>query len=45
VINGISLHAREGASRKSVLAMVETAMRAWPPPAKRAVRRKAAAIA
>jgi AcrR family transcriptional regulator len=45
VINGISLHAREGASRKSVLAMVETAMRAWPPPAKRAVRRRAAAIA
>jgi AcrR family transcriptional regulator len=30
VISGMSLHARDGASRKALLAMVETAMRAWP---------------
>jgi AcrR family transcriptional regulator len=45
VINGMSLQAREGASRKSVLAMVETAMRAWPDSPRRAVRRKAAVAA
>ena len=45
MINGMSLQAREGASRKSVIAMVETAMRAWPPQPKRPVRRKAAAVA
>ncbi len=46
VINGMSLQAREGASRKSLLSMVEMAMRAWPAaPARRAVRRKAAAAA
>ena len=30
VFQGMSLQAREGASRKSLLATVETAMRAWP---------------
>jgi AcrR family transcriptional regulator len=30
VIAGMSLQARDGASRKSLLATVETAMRAWP---------------
>lgn len=41
VINGMSLQAREGASRKSLLSMVETAMRAWPGvPAKRSARSK-----
>jgi len=45
VINGMSLQAREGASRKSVLTMAETAMRAWPDPPRRAARRKAAAVA
>ena len=30
VIVGMSLQAREGATRKALLAMVETAMRAWP---------------
>ena len=30
VISGMSLQARDGASRKSLLATVETAMRAWP---------------
>jgi hypothetical protein len=41
VITGMSLQARDGASRKSLLAMVDTAMRAWPegpPAAKRAPR-------
>lgn len=44
LINGMSLQAREGASRKSLLAMVETALRAWPQPS-RAARRRAAAAA
>jgi AcrR family transcriptional regulator len=43
VIMGMSLSAREGASRKALLTMVETAMRAWPQPAKRAARRSAVA--
>jgi hypothetical protein len=30
VIAGMSLQARDGTSRKSLLATVETAMRAWP---------------
>jgi AcrR family transcriptional regulator len=30
VINGMALQARDGASRKSLIAMAETAMRAWP---------------
>jgi len=30
VISGMSLQARDGASRKNLLATVETAMRAWP---------------
>ncbi|HXS51468.1 MAG TPA: TetR/AcrR family transcriptional regulator [Usitatibacter sp.] len=45
VIMGMSLCAREGATRKSLLTMVETAMRAWPPSPKRAARRKLAAAA
>ncbi len=45
VIMGMSLQAREGASRRTLLTMAETAMRAWPQSAKRAVRRKAAAVA
>ena len=45
VINGMSLQAREGASRKAMLAMVETAMRAWPPAARRAAGRKDKATA
>jgi len=36
VLIGMSLQAREGASRKSLLATVEAAMRAWPRGAKRA---------
>jgi AcrR family transcriptional regulator len=44
-IMGMSLQAREGASRKALLTMVETAMRAWPQSTKRAVRRKAAVAA
>jgi AcrR family transcriptional regulator len=43
VIMGMSLSAREGASRKALLTMVETAMRAWPQPAKRTARRTAVA--
>jgi len=36
IISGMSLQARAGASRKGLLGMVQTAMRAWPPaPAKR----------
>jgi hypothetical protein len=38
VVAGMSLQARDGASRKSLLATVETAMRAWPPDPKRASR-------
>jgi AcrR family transcriptional regulator len=38
VLTGMSLQAREGASRKSLLATVEAAMRAWPQGAKRATR-------
>jgi AcrR family transcriptional regulator len=30
ILQGMSLQAREGASRKSLMAMAETAMRAWP---------------
>jgi len=42
VISGMSLQAREGASRKTLLAMVDAAMRAWPAAptsSKRAARR------
>ena len=43
VFQGMSLQAREGASRKSLLATVEAAMRAWPGraqrPEKRAIRK------
>ena len=35
VINGMSLQARDGVSRKSLIAMVDTAMRAWPESKKR----------
>ncbi|HXZ47580.1 MAG TPA: TetR/AcrR family transcriptional regulator [Usitatibacter sp.] len=45
VISGMSLQAREGGTRKALLAMVQTAMRAWPERAKQPVRRKAAAVA
>jgi TetR/AcrR family transcriptional regulator, copper-responsive repressor len=38
VLTGMSLQAREGASRKSLLATVAAAMRAWPASAKRAPR-------
>jgi AcrR family transcriptional regulator len=37
VLAGMSLQAREGASRKALLAMVQSAMRAWPEAPKRAV--------
>jgi len=30
IISGMSLHAREGGSRKTLLGMVQTALRAWP---------------
>jgi AcrR family transcriptional regulator len=46
VISGMSLQARDGASRKSLLATVETAMRAWPEETKlmaKAARRVATA--
>ena len=46
VIAGMSLQARDGASRKSLLAMVDAAMRAWPEapkaPAKRPARKSVA---
>ncbi len=46
VISGMSLQARAGASRKSLLAMVETSMRAWPGgPARRKARKKEKAAA
>jgi AcrR family transcriptional regulator len=45
VINGMSLQAREGASRKALLAMVEVAMAAWPAPARPAARRRQKAAA
>jgi AcrR family transcriptional regulator len=35
VVSGMSLLAREGAQRKALLGMVQTAMRAWPAPAKK----------
>ncbi|MGZ5032798.1 MAG: TetR/AcrR family transcriptional regulator [Usitatibacter sp.] len=47
VLQGMSLQAREGASRKSLLATAETAMRAWPARAgrgKKPARRVAASI-
>lgn len=44
VIAGMSLQARDGASRKSLMAMVETAMRAWPGKA-HAKRKRAEAAA
>ena len=43
VIAGMSLQARDGASRKSLMATVETAMRAWP--GKAAAKRKRAQAA
>lgn len=46
VISGMSLQARAGASRKSLLAMVETSMRAWPGgAARRKSKKKAKALA
>ena len=41
VITGMSMQARDGASRKTLLAMAETAMRAWPESPKVKVRRAA----
>ena len=41
VIAGMSMQARDGASRKTLLAMAETAMRAWPESPKAKVRRAA----
>ena len=43
VINGMSLQARDGVPRKGLLAMVDTAMRAWPEAPKRAPRKEKAA--
>lgn len=43
VLSGMSLQARDGASRKALLATVETAMRAWPEPVAASKARKAAA--
>jgi hypothetical protein len=37
-MSGMSLQARDGASRKSLLATVETAMRAWPAQPERAAK-------
>jgi AcrR family transcriptional regulator len=45
VIMGMSLQAREGASRRALLTMVETAMRAWPALPRRGARRKLALAA
>jgi AcrR family transcriptional regulator len=42
VINGMSLQAREGASRKTLLGMAQTAMRAWPESAKKKKAKAAA---
>lgn len=39
VLQGMSLQAREGASRKSLMALAETAMRAWPEPKSKHSRR------
>jgi AcrR family transcriptional regulator len=43
MIDGMSLQAREGATRKTLLAMVDTAMRAWPEKRATRARQKAAA--
>jgi AcrR family transcriptional regulator len=43
VINGMSLQAREGASRKTLLGMAQTAMRAWPGSPKKRKKSRAAA--
>lgn len=44
IVSGMSLQAREGASRKALLGMVQTALRAWPEaPKARAKRREKAA--
>jgi AcrR family transcriptional regulator len=45
VLAGMSLQARDGASRKSLLATVETAMRAWPEVPKRTTRPARRAVA
>jgi AcrR family transcriptional regulator len=42
VINGMSLQARDGVTRKGLLAMVETAMRAWPEAPRQASRKERA---
>jgi hypothetical protein len=38
VLTGMSMQAREGATRKSLVATVEAAMRAWPESAERGTR-------
>lgn len=38
IYQGMSMQAKDGASRQSLLASVEMAMRSWPAPAKRAAR-------
>jgi hypothetical protein len=43
IIAGMALQARDGASRKSLMATVEAAMRAWPAGAKRSAKEKVAA--
>ena len=45
VFAGMAMHARDGASRKSLLATVDNAMRAFPEVARKASRRKAIAAA
>ena len=39
ILSGMSLQARDGASRRRLMATVESAMRAWPDGAERASRR------
>jgi len=41
ILTGMSLQARDGATRKSLMATVETAMRAWPEAPKRPAKRSA----
>ncbi|HSJ96762.1 MAG TPA: TetR/AcrR family transcriptional regulator, partial [Myxococcota bacterium] len=44
VVTGMSMRARDGASRRSLLATVDAAMRAWPLPAPGAAKRKPARV-
>ena len=45
VLSGMSLQARDGASRKALLAAVQAAMKAWPDSAAKPARRRLAATA